>query len=115
MGIVDKLKGSMNWENVTVISIFLGCCTAIIIVGSTIQNTTLANIMVAGGLVALGIPTSFMGSIGQKVAAAPMATMNTNSNPAITQKDVDDLRICLAETRNELLLLKSKVGDNNHE
>ena len=114
MGIVDKLRGNMNWQNVIVISVFLGCCTAIIIVGSTITNTTLANIMVAGGLVALGIPTSFMGNLGQRVTQAAIPALNPNSN-IVSKKEIDELRISIANLLNEVLLLKNKIGENNNE
>lgn len=110
MGFVDKIKNIMTWESAVSLIFFLACITAIGIIGIVYDNM----VVYVGALVALGIPTSIMGNLsGAATTVSKLPAVMNNSNP--TQKDIDDLRICLAETRNELLLLKSKVGDNNHE
>ena len=74
-------------------------------------------VVYVGVLVALGIPTSIFGNLAASAripVIAPAAIANPNSN-IVSKKEIDDLRICLAETRNELLLLKTKIGENNNE
>jgi len=113
MGIVDKLKNVSNWEQVVIVSVFLGCCTAIILVGSQVVDQTSSQLMVVGGLVALGIPTSFLGNVGNKVAAVA-ANSSNNSNGTkeelVTLKsEINDLRISMANILNEVLTLKNDI------
>ena len=113
MGIVERIKSIMSWESAVTLIFFFACLTAIGIIGIVYDNM----VVYVGVLVALGIPTSIFGNLAASAripVIAPIATANTNSSSP-KQKDIDDLRICLAETRNELLLLKTKVGENNHE
>jgi len=108
MGMVDKIKNIMTWESAVALIFFLACITAFGIIGIVYDNM----VVYVGALVALGIPTSIMGNLSTAASSARMPVMNTNSD---TKKELDDLRICLAETRNELLLLKSKIGENDNE
>lgn len=111
MGFVDKLKSIITWESMVTLIFFFACLTAIGIIGIVYDNM----VVYVGVLVALGIPTSIFGNLASsaRIPTLPAATLNTNSNPS--KKEIDELRICLAETRNELLLLKTRIGENNHE
>lgn len=115
MGIVDKLKNVSNWEQVVIVAVFLGCCTAIVIVGSQVMDTTSSQIMVVGGLVALGIPTSFLGNIGQKVGTVG-ATIANNPNGTteelkLLRSELNEMRLSMANALNEVLIIKNKIGD----
>ena len=104
MGFVDKLKGILTWESMVTLTVFFLCLTAFGIIGMVFQIEA----VYIGVLVAFGIPTSIFGNLAtsaSKVSAAANNPSNGNS------KELDDLRICLADTRNELLLLKSKIGN----
>ena len=98
MGIVEKLKRITNWESAVVIMFFLGCCTAIVITGSFVAS----DIMIIGGLVALGIPTSFLGNIGQRVA---QPITNSTSTSTLT----DDKTLALAQMKVRMADLESKL------
>lgn len=107
MGFVDKLKSIITWESMVTLIFFFGCLTAIGIIGIVYDNM----VVYVGVLVAFGIPTSIFGNMAARI---PIPT-TSNPNSTITKKDIDDLRIVIAETRNEVLLLKNKIGENNNE
>lgn len=107
MGFVDKLKSIITWESMVTLIFFFGCLTAIGIIGIVYDNM----VVYVGVLVAFGIPTSIFGNMAARIPV-PAATLNPNSTP---KKEVDELRISIANLLNEVLLLKNKIGENNNE
>ena len=106
MGFVDKLKSIITWESMVTLIFFFGCLTAIGIIGIVYDNM----VVYVGVLVAFGIPTSIFGNMAARIPIP--TTSNTNSTP---KKEIDELRISIANLLNEVLLLKNKIGENNNE
>ena len=109
MGMIEKLKGITNWQTVVVICFYIGTVLAVTMVAVVYDITWL----MAGGATTLGIVAGSLTGVARGAFTIPTAIPVMNTNSDTTKKELDDLRICLAETRNELLLLKSKIGENS--
>ena len=106
---IDKFKGITNWQTVVVICFYIGAVLALTIVAVSYNIVWL----IAAGATTLGIVAGSLTGVARGAFSAPVvAQMNPNST---SKKDIDDLRITIANLLNEVLLLKNKIGENNHE
>ena len=105
MGFVDKLKSIITWESMVTLCVFFLCLTGIAWLGMHYGLKEIAY----GVVVAFGIPTSFFG-----LASAKSTSNSTNNSSEesseILRKELDEIRVCLADTRKELLMVKTDIG-----
>jgi len=106
MGMVERLKGITNWQTVVVICFYIASVLALTI------TAIMYNIvwLIAAGATTLGIVAGSLTGVARGAFSVPVATMNTNSTP---KKEIDGIKIAIANLLNEVLLLKSKIGENN--
>ncbi len=97
MGITDKLKNIVNWQSAVVLMFYFGGLVAIVIYGASMG----IEILYIGGLIAMGIPTSIFGAVGQR------ATIQ-NTKPTETKK-TDEVSLAIAELTVLVADLKSEV------
>ena len=112
MGFVDKIKNILTWESAVTLIVFFGCLTAIGIIGIVFQN----EIVYVGVLIAFGIPTSIFGNLAASASTAQVPvtpTISSNCSSDELKKDINDLRVSIANLANETLLLKNCIGELN--
>lgn len=108
MGFVDKLKGISTWQTVVTICFYIAAVLSLTIVAIMYDIIWL----IAAGATTLGIVAGSLTGIATKT----FSVVNPgDKEEEVSIQDIEELRICLADTRNELLALKSKVGDFNNE
>lgn len=103
MGFVDKLKGISTWQTVVTICFYIGAVLSLTIVAIMYDIVWL----IAAGATTLGIVAGSLTGIATKT----FSIANPGEKEQVSKKDINELRICLADTRSELLALKSKVGE----
>ena len=100
MGFIDKIKNVANWESAIVIIVTILSIVSVIIIGAYLS----IEVLYIGGLIALGIPTSFFGNLATKTVATTM------SNPATTEEEHAK---AIAELSTLYANLKTEIEEMN--
>ena len=106
---VEKLRGITNWQTVVTLCFYFGCVMSLAIVGVVFSIEWLA----AAGAATLGIA---LGSVTTKVTSAAAAATTAIGNPTSLEelkKDINDLRISMANLASETLHIKNCLGELN--
>ena len=99
MGITDKLKNIVNWESAIVIIFFFGCLTSIVIYGAAVQE----QVLYIGGLVAMGIPTSFFGNLAARTTINSTNTKKENNT-------IEEVKVAIANLAKDIGDMKTEIA-----
>jgi len=109
MSLIDKLRRTVNWESALVIIFYLGCLTAIIIIAIDKGN----ELVYIGGLIAIGIPTSFFGALSHKTNNPGEKKVIDDEQLLNIEKAIAELSSFVVDMKTELVSLSSIDLDNN--
>lgn len=102
MGIIEDFKNIDDWQTVTVIVVFLLICFGTIVIGAFL----IIPVLYTGGLVALGIPTSFLANLGRsRLSNSPKTTKQVKK---VQEAEVEQMRKIVADLTCQFANLKSQ-------
>ena len=106
MGIVEQVKKITKWESAVVVMFTIACIFGTIVLGAIYS----IEILYIGALIALGIPTSFLGNVTSRavVAANSPSTSTSTLKESEVQKRLDKQDIVIANMSNEYANLRSQ-------
>lgn len=102
MGFTDTIRKITNWETAFSISFTFGAIVTAAIIFAYLGYIELSYACI----VALGIPTSFFGSVVNRAKSSESAPISSNEQLSNLEKVVAELSTILVDTKSEVELMK---------